>query len=303
MLKTSTLLIAILGALMLSSGARSEDKMVVRFCTGGENFPYAVAGGMVKNQLGSNPDASIDIVNTKGTWDNIKRTALLDLDDPEHCDIMIGQPDGKKLLQQERAAEAGKLRKINNYHREYLHVLCGTDSGVNSLDDLEDDPKAYKLGIGEDGSGGWLIWQNLTYEDDDYAEVPTRSESGSLALSGLASGELTCMLVPAGIYNKTTMQADRYYAGQIELVEAQDSDFNDATDAEGEKLYVFDSIPGGTYANSMQTGIWSSVDTIAWDAAVYIRTDAFADHPKALEAVISAVSRARAEVLATFNPD
>lgn len=308
MLKTSRLLIAgavgLIGASILTSDLQAEEPMAVRFCTGGENFPYDVAGNMVKNALGASPDVTIEVVNTKGTWDNVRRTAVLELDDPEHCDAMIGQPDGKSLLERQTPAAAGKLRKINKYHREYLHVLCGTESGVDSLDDLEDDPKAYNLVVGEDGSGGWLLWQNLTYEDEDYGEVPTRSESGALALSGLASGELTCMLVPAGIRNKTTMQADRDYAGQIKLVEAQDYDFNDATDADGEKLYDFDSIPSGVYTNSLQDGFFGgpSVDTIAWDAGVYIRTDAFAEKPKALEGFISAVSRARAEVLATFNP-
>jgi hypothetical protein len=38
-------------------------------------------------------------------------------------------------------------------HREYLHALCGKNSGVDDIGDLESYPKKYTIALGNRGSG------------------------------------------------------------------------------------------------------------------------------------------------------
>lgn len=289
-------------AFLAPSQAQSEDAMEVRLCTGGENGPYHQAGQMIQDMASGNGALSVEVVfDTGGTWSNIDRTVRTDPSDPMSCHAMLGQPDGQAYLKRTDAAAAKSLRKVQELHMEYLHVLCSLQSGVDELEDLEDDPKAYSIALGDQGSGAWLVWQNIIAEDEDYAAVPVKAESGALALSGVATDETTCMLVPAGLGNKTVRDADTQYNGQIVLAEAQDKDFNDAEDADGRPLYEWVMIPGDTYEISLQAGWGGAVGTIGWKTGVYVNTEAFAGKDKALNGFIEATSRARSAIIAEFG--
>ena len=109
------------------------------------------------------------------------------------------------------------------------------------------------------------------------------------------------MLVPAALRNNTVLEAGANYLETIDLVEAQDYDFNDAEDLDGDKLYQFDTIDGDVYEDSFQSGWGGSVGTLSWRASVYVRKDAFEDNEAALNAFVEATARARQQLIADFE--
>lgn len=299
-MKANVIMGAVVAALVSCVG-HGASAMDINLCTGSEDFPYHEAGKLIQQRASKTININLR-TGTGGTWGNIERTVLGLADDPgEECQAMIGQPDGPAHLKRTNPSAANDLRKVADLHAEYLHVLCYADGDIDELEDFEDDPASRSLALGKNGSGAWLVWQNIIAEDDDYAGVDTRADGGLLALSAVATGDIDCMLVPAALHNPTTVDADHRFAGKVELVEAQDSDFNDAEDADGKRLYQFETIPGGTYGNSLQTGIASGVDTLAWNAAVYIRKSAFEDDEDALINFIDAVTKAAPSIIAAYS--
>jgi uncharacterized protein len=291
------ILAAAAAAALLMFAGTAPAAQTIRLCTGSESGVYYAAGDAIAKMAG----AKIDVVNvaSQGTIDNLDRVLDTAAEDPAACDAMIGQPDGPVYLARQSPAKVKKLRHVAALHREYLHVLCNTASGVDDLSDLEDDPAKYSLAIGEPGSGAWLIWQNIIAEDEDYGAVPVTNEGGVLALSSVSSGDTTCMLVPAGLRNGTVNEADATYGDTVRLVDADDGDFNDATDIKGDQLYTFGDIPKGTYPRSLQAGWFASVKTISWSAAVFVNTDRVTG--TALVDFIQAANRAAIGIKAEYG--
>lgn len=284
-----------LAALAALSGTAYAAE-TIRLCTGGPSGNYYGAGETIRQMAGSSLD--IVVVETQGTVDNMRRMIDLPATDPAACDAMIGQPDGPVYLARTAAAKAKRVRQIASLHREYLHVLCNKDSGVDDLGDLESDPAKYKLAIGDEGSGAWLIWQNLIVEDEDYAAIPVSSEGGIMALSAIQSGDATCMLVPAGLKNGDVTEADNNFGDTVQLVGANDKDFDDAIDIKGQPLYTYAKIPGSAYPTSFN--YWSDVSTISWLAGVYINPDRIKDK-KVLTAFVHAATRAATTIKAEYG--
>lgn len=283
-------------AATLALAASSATAATINLCTGGEGGPYHTAGKMIADQMkGSGTD--VNVLSSGGTWDNIQRTT----GDDAECHAFIGQPDGHVVFNRENPSEARNLRKVATLHREYLHVLCNAASGIDALDDLENDPvgNGYSVAVGDVGSGSWLIWQNFIAEDEDYGEIPVHNEGDIFAVTGVASGTYTCMLVPAGLRNSTVTMADNDFAGELVLATANDGDFNDAKDPKGDKLYEFADIPGDTYETSLQRGWGGSVETVSWLAGVYVNTTAV--EKKDLANFMKGANRAKAAIRGHFG--
>ncbi|WP_197729551.1 TAXI family TRAP transporter solute-binding subunit [Rhizobium ruizarguesonis] len=135
-------------ALLISLPAHAAS---IRLCTGAADQPYAAAGDMIKAEAKGN-GLDIEVVkDTGGTWGNVQLSLQT------KCDAIIAQPDGLAYLKRTEPANAAKFLPIADLHREYLHALCGKDSGVDDIGDLENDPKNYSIALGERGSGAWLI--------------------------------------------------------------------------------------------------------------------------------------------------
>ena len=258
-------------ALAMAGGTYAAEP--IRLCTGADSGNYFAAGDQIKKMAGA--QVPVTVIETEGTIDNLERMLNLPADDPNACDAMIGQPDGPVYLSRTSPANVKKVKQVGSLHREYLHVLCNKESGVDDLGDLENDPDKYRIAIGQAGSGAWLIWQNLISEDEDYGAVPVSNEGGILALASVSSGDATCMLVPAGLKNGTVMDADNNFGDTIALVGANDKDFDDATDIKGRPLYEYAKIPGSVYPKSFD--YWLDVKTITWLAGVW---------PLALSAIV-----------------
>lgn len=282
---------------LLAASAANAEPMQINLCTGAEGGRYHQSGIAIAELAKTNPVFRINVVtDTGGTKGNMDR--MFAESTPENiasgkfCHAMMGQPDGPTWLAATNPTKAKKLRQIGQANKEYLHVLCNKQSGVDALEDLTNDPKGngYSVAIGPDGSGAWLIWENFQREDASYEAIPVSGEDGVLALSSVDAGDTTCMIIPSGLGNPTVLEADAYYGSTVMLVGAQDKDFNDATNIKGQPLYIWDDIPGDTYETSLQASWGDEVDTISWNAGVYVNTDHVSG--KALAELIKVVKRA-----------
>lgn len=284
-------------ALAVLSATPALAASPIRLCTGAPSGLYYAAGDEIAKVAGKT--LAVVNVETEGTLDNLERLLDLPADDPQACDAMVGQPDGPVYVARSSPAKVKKLKQVATLHREYLHVLCSKKSGVSDLGDLENDPARYSLAVGDVGSGAWLAWQNLVAADEDYGKVPQRTEGGDIALAAVASGETTCMLVPAGLGNGTVMEADATYGDTVVLVGANDRDFTDAINIAGEPLYSWEKIPAGTYPHALQSGWFSAASTISWPAAVYVNTERM--DRGTLNAFIRAASRGAVSIKAEYG--
>lgn len=294
----------LLGATALASAAPAVAQPL-NLCTGTDGQPYFQVGKMIASQA-RDYGVAVNVIETKGTWDNIERSTGSTPDSAAYdsgaaCHAFIGQPDGMVILKRKSPADAAKVVVIGTAHAEYLHVLCGKDSGVDELTDLEGDAEK-SVALGLPGSGAHLIWDNFKFEDDDYAAVQEKNLSGIEAVAAVSSGQVTCMLVPAALGNQTVaVDADESFGDSLVLATADDKDFNDALAADGKTpLYEWGSIPSGTYNKNLQSSWMSSVDTVRWRATVYLNTERFSD-AKAKANFIRAVAAARKEAISTYG--
>lgn len=294
-----TLIIAGVFALLTFTPSFAQEAPI-RLCTGSDSGNYYAAGKVISEM--ASKSIKVEVVTSEGTIDNLDRSFSLSKADPQACDALIGQPDGPVYMKRTKPAALTALRQIGELHREYLQVLCSKASGVDDLGDLEGSSK-FSVAIGEPGSGAWLVWQNIVSEDTGYSKVPTSAEGGVLALSAVASNQTSCMIVTAGLGNGTVNAADQNYSTKIALVPANDKDFNDAVDVQGKPLYSYDFDIEGTralYPKLLGTTFsYSSVDTISWNAGVYVNTERLSKAQ--LTGLADAVMRATPRIVGAFG--
>lgn len=259
----------------------------IRLCTGSESGVYFDAGSTIKRWAKNK--LAIDVIETEGTIDNIERTR------DGQCDAFIGQPDGLVQVAKQSPAIKKQIRQVGLLHREYLHVLCSKSSGYDDLSDLEGTTAT--LDIGAPGSGAWTTWQNIVAEDDGYSTIKTVSDGGVLALSSISSGDTDCMLSPSGLHSGLMNMADGDYADTVTLAGANDKDFNDAVGIDGKPLYTVKEIDS-EYTN-LQSSWGSDVDTISWQAGVYVNTDNL--DKKQLETFIRITAQAASEIRGKYG--
>jgi len=108
------------------------------------------------------------------------------------------------------------------------------------------------------------------------------------------------MLESSALYSGTMMKADTAYGDYVKLVGANDSDFNDAVDIKGKPLYTYMEIPGDTYEASLQKGWGGAVDTISWNASMFINSDRpLSDNTRSI--LSQAISRSAQNVRSNYG--
>jgi hypothetical protein len=302
--KLYTIALALAATVAMPALATAEP-VTVNLCTGGEGKPYNMTGEYIAGFLKDSKNIRVNVVTTSGTWDNIERTMLTPANaetvaNGTACHAFIGQPDGAVLLKRKNPTAAANLKEIGKGPREFLHVLCSKESGITDLYQLAGD-NSRSVALGKNGSGAWLIWQNFVNEDASYGEVVVSDEEGAIAMSSVSSNTTTCALVPAAVVNPTVSEADVNFGDSIVLVGANDRDFNDATTVDGKPLYKWQEIPSGSYPVNLQAGWFTSVDTVAWQAAIYVNKQYFTDNTKALEDLITATAKAKPAIKNSFG--
>lgn len=281
--KSFFLAAATLAAISFSSAVQAEE---ITLCTGSSSGIYYEAGLDIQKAA---RNLNVIIVETAGTSENIDRALFAQKGSDNSCDAFIGQPDGMVAEVRSTPAVKNKVRQVGSLHREYLQVVCGKNSGIDDLGDLENDAKAHTIAVGEDGSGTSLVWKNLITEDEDYADVRTIQEGGISALSQVATGDVDCALVTGGLGMGVINDADSMYADTVALVGANDKDFNDALGIDGKPLYEYAKIDG-VYKNLQCGWTCDSVSTLSWNARVWAVTEKM--DKKTLEAFTRAVAQA-----------
>lgn len=301
-----TLTSTLVALALYSNFANADGKTTINICTGGEGKPYNLTGNMIASFIQGSRLIDVKVITTNGSGDNIARTVQTPINDltvasGEACQVMIGQPDTVVRLKIKDPAAAMRLKNIGDGPAEYLHVLCSKESGITDLKQVQGQSK-YSIAIGPEGSGAWDIWHNFIDKNKAYADVQVAADEGIIALGAVSSNDTSCMLVPAGLKNAITMIADNDFGDKLNLVGADDRHFDDATDADGKKLYTWQNIPSGTYAHSLQTGFFGSkVSTVAWTAKIYVNSDFFRTHQKELAEIILAAAKAKPTIKNQFG--
>jgi len=279
--------VIILLLVVMSTCAAAAERPQVRLCTGVENGVYDDAGKIIKRWAGQKLD--VQLINTEGSIDNIEKAM------GSECDAFIAQPDSLVQKAKDSPGIKQQIRSIGVLHREYVQVLCNKESGLDDLGDLEGTK--HTLDIGAPGSGAWTTWQNFVAEDDGYSTVVVKSDGGELALAAVATGDTDCMLVTSGLHSGIMNMADANYSDTVAFVGANDKDFNDATTIDGKPLYSYIKIKD-VYPN-LQSGWFSSVSTLTWQAGVYVNTETM-DRPT-MSKFISIVSNAAGEIKGKYG--
>lgn len=289
----------IIGIGLLAALAASPAAADVRLCTGASDGVYAAVGKMIAKNYGP---GLIVVTDTGGTWGNIERSVKSDPTSAEACDAFIGQPDGVSVLNQgyydadgklvgANPGAAAKLFPVGTLHREYLHVLT-PKGGAESLSDLEG--KNEKIAVGSPGSGAWLIWQNIVYQDSDYGTLIEEPVGGFEAANMVATGLAAAAIFPIGIDSPSMIEIDDLLGDGLQLAEADDGDFNDAVSPDGKQLYEFVKLDGNRYPKLVSSYYSGSVETISWLAGVWANTDRVSrdDRGKLMRAVAKAKKEA-----------
>jgi hypothetical protein len=291
---------AALAATIGFASVAAAEPTSVTLCTGSSGFPYNQAGKMIASQANGSANVRINVVESAGSLDNIRRSVDVVAGEPDSCDAFIGQPDAVVLAK--RANKSLPVKQVGQLHREYLQVLCNKESGVDDIEDLpggkDSAGNPFTVNIGKEGSGAWAIWQNFIAEDASYKDVPTMNEPDNIALGSVSSGETTCMIIAAGLNNSTMQEANDNLSDSVVMAEATDWDFNDAKDIRGKPLYEFIDIPR-TYKN-LQGFFGGKRETVSWLAGVYINPEKF-QNEKALGDFIKYMNRAKASIVSEYG--
>lgn len=274
--------VATIGLLAFATPSLSSEP--IRLCTGSEDGVYYEIGTILKRWSKNQP---IEVIPTEGSVDNIERVIK------GECDAFIAQPDALNYAAITTPRIKKLFRSVGSLHREYLHVVCGRDSGIDDLSDLEGTEK--KLNLGPPNSGAWVTWQNLVKEDSGYETIKTESDPHDLALSSVSAGDIDCMLVASGLRSGPMLSADENYGDSLVLVGANDKDFNDAVSVDGKPLYTYSKI--SEYPN-INNG-WSSPSTISWNAQVYANTDTL--DSKRLSQFAQTIAKTRGEIVGRWG--
>jgi TRAP transporter TAXI family solute receptor len=256
-MKIALIALAAAGSL-LSCAAHAAP--AVNLCTASESGKYYEnAGklhGMLKGKLAINP------IVTNGSEDNLRR--MVD----GSCDAAFVQADASLYFSKTNPGAALNIETVTPIQKEYAHLVCNTDAGVDAIKDLYGTKKV--VIIGKPGSGSAITWFGFGTAEKRYQPIPTSDMDGDLALTRLNTNRAQCMLFVAGLRSGTMAKINDLGKGRLKLVKLNDGDLDSAKDAQGKPLYRYEDIPGGTYANLQSGWFGSSVKTLTLDSILVV---------------------------------
>lgn len=270
----------VLAAALIASHALAADP-TFKLCTGGAKGNYYAAGFVIRDQ--ARGSVKVEVVETAGSMDNLRK-----VEDGE-CHGAIVQSDAYGVYKDRTPGTALMLTRVGTLYKEYAHLLCNRSSGVDDIGDL--DPKKHKVLTGDPGSGSEVTWASWVKADERYGKIPTGRAGGSQALLMVKDGrEATCSLFVAGLKAPLMRQANE--AKTLKLAEVDDGDFDNARDPQGNRVYTFADIPGGTYRNLQDGMLSSAVETLTVDAVLVVTTTWAERNKRGMEDLSDAILRA-----------
>ena len=273
-----TMSMAVLGLALMVSPVEAKVKEV-NVCVGSETGNYhkimgalvekAVEAPKVRKKYG---DLTVNMINTTGSRE------ILENVEAGTCDFGIAQYDAYLTLLN-TADISTDTKKLGNLYPEYVHLLCGKNSGIKDANDIDSKDESISL---VPGSGAELTWQAMALVDDDYGKVTVvQVEDMDEAISNVADGESHCTLYVTGLGSGTMKDIDVNDGDTIMLADFDDADFNDTETKKGDPMYTFEEIDSSVYKNLLG---WGDADTIVVQASAYGNKD----WGKANKAVVSA---------------
>lgn len=251
----------IVAAAMAVAFTVSASEVVIG--TGTKGGGYHSDGVKVAQQIKAVSKSKITskvVVDTGGAFENI------DGFNEEDYDIIMVQPD---VLMYNKPTRPFKAKKAST---EYIFWLHGEDSPFTSLEDIEGN-KDYKIVL---VGGAEATMKSFQHEDAGYKENVFLHENDlEDAFEFLAEGvddddnKVGGVLyvgarIPAGVAKD---YSDVVFVGQ-----AEDGDFNDAEDINGDPLYVNCSIPKDRLSG-MHSESWGEPDTICMNSMIVYAKD------------------------------
>jgi len=288
MIRTITVIVAVLFALPAQAQKPAPSLPTVKLCTGVPDGNYDFSGIQIAQQ--AKGALNIVTVNTQGSQDNLARL------DKGECDAAIVQSDAYGVYLKENAHSALNLEKSRVLYQEYLHFICNGDAGISRITQLT---KKNTVLVGPLGGGTSTTWESFRIADPKrYDPIPTLPIGGLRAVNLVQEGsEASCMLFVTGLKSGPINEANqiaRNSKGHLVLVAADDSDLPKIKDPKGRPVYSKATIPGGTYPGGLQPAsiLGSSVDTIAVDAVLVTNTSFIDANEQAYNILLRAVNNA-----------
>jgi TRAP transporter TAXI family solute receptor len=178
-------LLPVAAAIMMVAGLwwwlRAPDPSVLIFSTGSPNGLYHRLALQLKTVIeASHPNLIIELQTSVGSRENIKR-----LDD--------GQ--AHLALVQNDAFGGQSVRSVAALYPEVLHLLCHTNAGIRSLNDLSEK----RIGIGPADSGTEQIVTNLLAFANLAGETSPSQTSFQESIKKLESSELDAAFFLVGL--------------------------------------------------------------------------------------------------------
>lgn len=254
---------------MISSAAFAQAAPTLKICTGGKDGKYFEVGTQLHGSLKGKID--VQVFDSVGSDSNLRR--MENAAAPDGCDAALVQSDAMVWYNQTYKGNALKIERTQAMYPEYVHLICGKDSGIDKVKDFY-GTKDKKVAIGKPGSGTQITWSNFTKVEKRYEPIPTADLSGTIAVNRTKSGENACFMFTAGLRTGAINRVNAETVNsELRLVPLNDGDLTNAKDEKGKSIYRWTKIPSGTYPN-LQTGVFSnSVDTIAQDAWLVVNSD------------------------------
>lgn len=266
--------------LMLAMSTASAQEVDLRLCTASAIGNYYASGQEIARQvkLGG---ITVDLVETDGSMDNLKRMTA------NECDAGIVQVDAYLVYQEVHKDERLDIRRPQHLYDEFLHLVCRTDSGIASIEDLADQAESHTLMVGPPQSGSAVTWQSLTLMDASYSEVKTGAQGGENAVELLQDAQASCLMFVSGLRSKYASTINQS-GSQLTLVAIDDGDLDEVKFA-GQPIYTFDDIPAETYPSLQAAGAVESLTV----RAIFIVNSAWAEaFPSAFDILFDGVERA-----------
>lgn len=264
----------------------------VRFCTGADGGNYDFSGIQVKRQASGL--VPVDLVQTKGSMDNLDRIANAS------CDAAIVQSDAYGVYMKQHNGAVLNVERGRVLYPEYVHLVCNKNAGLSKITGLK---KGMTLLVGPNGGGSSVTWDSFVLADPNrYGPVSTSPIGGKRGLGMVDDGtEATCMLYVAGLASQSMNEADDFAekSGHLDLVATDDSDVAKLKDNKGRLVYEDLSIPGGTYPRSFQTRhlTGSSIGAIAPNAIVIANVAFIEANDTVYDKFLTAVNKAVPAIL------
>jgi TRAP transporter TAXI family solute receptor len=247
----------------------------LNLATGNKRGNYYYSGSVIADQC-RNTEVKVNVIETGGSLDNLKRLAKGEVD------AAIVQADSLRVFFAENPDQKLVFERTGKLYGEYAHLVCNKASGIKSIKDV--DPTKHTILIGEPGSGGHTTWTAFGLQDKSYQKIPTKPVGDIRAVGSVMDGtESQCFMWVSGLNSGFMQKVDEQARGSLVLAEVDDWDFNDMKDEKGKEVYTFTEIPSGTYKKSFQAGVFggSSVETVMVPAILITSASWIDANPKA----------------------